>query len=68
MCLVGCRIGAIEACQLGKKVEVRVEGKTLVIEALKTPRASWFDGYQAEDEVEAWAMLPADEGDEGWTW
>jgi len=58
----------LEACQLGEEVELRVEGKTLVIEAMKAPRASWFDGYQSEDEVEAWEMLPADEGDEEWTW
>ena len=58
----------LEACGLGEEVELRVEGKTLVIEALKTPRAGWFDGYQAEADSDVLASLPADEADGEWEW
>ena len=30
------------------------------------PRAGWFDGYQPEQDVEAWESLPMDEGPEEW--
>ena len=38
----------LESCSLKGEVELRIEGKCLVIEALKKPRAGWFDGYQTE--------------------
>jgi len=36
----------LEACSLKKDVDLRIEGKTLVIEALKKPRVGWFDNYK----------------------
>ena len=44
----------LEACELGDEVDLRVEGKTLVIQALKIPRNGWFEGYQPEDDTGNW--------------
>lgn len=56
------------ACELGQEVELRVIGKSLVIEAVKSPRYQWFDGYQSEADIEPLATLPVDEDDEEWAW
>lgn len=59
----------LAACELGEEVELTVQGKTLVIEALKTPRQNWFTAFKperADDDV--WSELPPDEGDEEWSW
>ncbi len=59
----------LAACELGDEVELTIQGKTLVIEALKTPRTGWFSGFkpeQADDDV--WADLSCDEGDDEWVW
>ena len=58
----------LEACGLGEEVDLRMEGKTLVIEALKTPRSGWFDGYQPEADNDVLASLPVDEADGEWEW
>ncbi|WP_394753489.1 AbrB/MazE/SpoVT family DNA-binding domain-containing protein [Crenothrix sp.] len=58
----------LEACELGEEVELRVEGKTLVIEALQVPRSGWFDGYQAETDSDVLASLPVDEDSGEWEW
>ena len=56
------------ACELGQEVELRVVGKSLVIEAVKTLRSQWFDGYQPEADADLLATLPADEDDAEWVW
>jgi antitoxin MazE len=58
----------LEACELGDEVNLRVEGKTLVIEALKAPRSGWFDSYQSETDIDVLVSLPPDELDEEWQW
>jgi len=59
----------LETCELGEEVELTVRGKTLVIEAAKCPRAGWFEGFRPESaDDDAFAALPADEGDEDWQW
>lgn len=58
----------LEACGLGEEVDLRMEGKTLVIEAVKTPRSGWFDGYQPETDSDVLASLPVDEADGEWEW
>ena len=58
----------LESCALNDEVELRIEGKSLVIESLKKPRAGWFDGYQAESAETEWnEILPDDVSDE-WQW
>lgn len=59
----------IAACGLGPEVEMRIQGRTIVIEASGRPRATWFDTFVAEEEeVSAWDSLPPDEGTEEWVW
>jgi antitoxin MazE len=58
----------LEACELGDEVDLHIEGKTIVIEALKTPRAGWFNDYRAEADDDSWETFPADEGGEEWEW
>ncbi|MCQ8118276.1 AbrB/MazE/SpoVT family DNA-binding domain-containing protein [Methylomonas rosea] len=59
----------LAACELSDEVELTVQGKTLIIEALRTPRQNWFTAFkpeQADDDV--WSELPPDEDDEEWSW
>ena len=37
-------------------------------ETSKTLRENWFDGYNAENDVDVLASLPIDEGTEEWEW
>jgi antitoxin MazE len=59
----------IAACGLEGEVEIRIQGRTIVIEAVEKPRAHWFDSFVAEDEgSDPWDGIPADEATEEWTW
>ena len=58
----------LEACELRDEVNLRVEGKTLIIEAISAPRKGWFDNYQAENDVDVLSSLPHDETDDEWQW
>ena len=57
-------------CGVGTEIEMREEGRRLVIEPVKTVRLGWFDGYQAENETDAWeeemALTPVESED--WQW
>lgn len=61
-------VGLLEVCGLGEEVELRLEGKTLVIEALNTPRKGWFDQYDPQLDEDAWETLPVDADSEDWQW
>ena len=56
------------ACEMGDEVDIRLEGKSLVIAPIKAHRAGWFEGYKPETDAEPLAALSADEGIEEWTW
>lgn len=58
----------LAACEMGDEVDIRLEGKNLLIAPIKAPRAGWFDGYKQEADVEPLKALPVDEGDEEWVW
>lgn len=58
----------LAACEMGDEVDIRLEGKNLVIAPVKAPRAGWFEGYKPETDSEPLAVLPADEGREEWVW
>lgn len=58
----------LAACEMGDEVDIRLEGKNLVIAPVKAPRAGWFEGYKPETDPEPLAVLPADEGSEEWVW
>jgi len=44
----------LEGCDLGEEIEMRLEGKSLVIEAVKAPCTGWFDGYLPNADEELW--------------
>jgi antitoxin MazE len=58
----------LAACEMGDEVDIRLEGKSLVIAPIKAPRAGWFEGYKPETDPELLAPLPVDEGSEEWVW
>ena len=58
----------LAACEMGEEVDIRLEGKSLVIAPIKSPRTGWFDGYKPETDAEPFASLAADEGCEDWVW
>lgn len=58
----------LAACEMGDEVDIRLEGKTLLIAPINAPRASWFDGYKPDADVEPLAALPVSEGDAEWVW
>lgn len=60
--------GFIEACSLQDSIDLRIEGSTLVIEALKKPREGWFDGYQEEASDDTWNDTLPDDLTEEWEW
>jgi antitoxin MazE len=57
----------LDACSLKKDIDLRIEGKTLVIEALKKPRAGLFDTYQEEAD-DAWNDTLPEDITEEWEW
>jgi antitoxin MazE len=58
----------LAACEMETEVDIRMEGKTLLITPVKEPRAGWFADYRPEADSDALAALPVDEGDEEWVW
>ena len=58
----------LNACGLIDTVELRLEGSRLVIEAVKKPRADWFQGYDAARDSDAWNDLPLDADVVEWEW
>ncbi len=58
----------LAACEMEAEVDIRLEGKALLISPVKEPRAGWFEGYQPEGDSDVLAALPADEGTEEWVW
>lgn len=58
----------LAACEMADEVDIRVEGKNLVITPVSAPRAGWFDGYKPKDDAEPLAALPMDESTEEWVW
>ena len=58
----------IAACGFENEVDLKLEGKSLVIEAAGKPRLTWFDSWVAEGDIDAWKSLPTAEGTEEWEW
>jgi antitoxin MazE len=58
----------LAACGMGDEVDIRLEGKNLLIAPIKAPRTGWFEGYKLEADAEPLAALSVDEGDEEWVW
>lgn len=60
-------VALLETCELGEEVNLRIEGKTLVVEALNAPRKNWFTGYKVEEDADEWRTFPVDDNGE-WEW
>jgi antitoxin MazE len=58
----------LASCGLKDAVDLQIKGKKLVIEALKQPRAGWFDTVQTEPDEAVLDAIPVDEGDDEWLW
>jgi antitoxin MazE len=54
----------LEGCDIGTEIEIRQEGRRIVLEPVQKERSGWFDGYQAE--WEGITELPAES--EEWQW
>ena len=55
-------------CGITDEIELHLEGMKIVIEAARPTRAGWFDGYRAQDDVDAWGSLPPDSDSGEWEW
>lgn len=56
-------------CGITGEIELRLEGKTIVIEPARPVRSGWFEGYQADTpDTDAWEGLAPDEDAEEWAW
>jgi len=58
----------LAACEMSDEVDIRLEGKNLIIAPVHAPRAGWFEAYQPQADAEALAALPVDESTEEWVW
>ena len=58
----------LSACDFADTVELRLEGRRLVIEPVKAPRRDWFEGYDAAQDVDAWDDLPPAADAVDWEW
>ncbi|MEI7948942.1 MAG: AbrB/MazE/SpoVT family DNA-binding domain-containing protein [Gammaproteobacteria bacterium] len=58
----------LASCELNDGINLQVKGKRLILEALKQPRAGWFDNSQPEAEEAVLDSISAEEGSEDWTW
>ncbi|GAO35315.1 AbrB family transcriptional regulator [Sulfuricella sp. T08] len=58
----------LAACGMSDEVDIRLEGKNLVIAPVNAPRLGWFDSYKPETDAEPLAALPVDEDSEEWAW
>lgn len=58
----------LAACEMGEEVDIRLEGKNLLIAPINEPRSGWFENYNPKADTEPFAALPVDEGVEEWVW
>lgn len=60
----------LAACGISTEIEMRQEGRRIIIEPLNPlPRVGWFDTYQADKEVDVWAGITDTQAEsEDWQW
>lgn len=49
-------------------INMRVEGKCIVIEPLREAREGWFPAPEAGADIDFWAEFPTDADCEDWAW
>jgi antitoxin MazE len=55
-------------CGISDEIELRLEGKKIVIEPLRPAREGWYEGYNADADADAWDGLPPDADSDEWEW
>jgi len=55
-------------CGITDEIELRQEGKRIVIEPAQRTRQGWFDNYHPEDDADAWAGLSPEADSGEWEW
>lgn len=59
----------LESCGIGTEIEMRLEGRSIVIEPVDIPRKDWFNGYQTAKDQDAWEGLATNTvEEEDWQW
>ena len=57
----------LAACEIDNEIELRLDGRRIVIEPIRAPRTGWFDGYNQDTDEDVWGDLVEAE-DEDWQW
>ena len=55
-------------CGVVDEIDMRLEGKTIVIAAVRPAREAWYEGFNAELEDDAWEGLAQDLDCTDWSW
>lgn len=55
-------------CGITKALNLRLDNHRIIIEPLKTPRAGWFENYQAEKDIDIWEQFSPESDCEEWEW
>ncbi|MBI3370477.1 MAG: hypothetical protein HY017_01800 [Betaproteobacteria bacterium] len=55
-------------CGITDAIELRLEGRSIIIEPAKPSREAWFDHRSTGGEKDAWQRLPPDADNEDWEW
>ena len=60
----------LAACGIGTEIEMRQEGRRIIIEPMNPPpRLGWFNTYQADKDADAWAGITDTQAEsEDWQW
>ena len=59
----------LAACGIEGEIELRLEGKRIIIEPFCAHRNGWFDRYQPERDRNAWSgLVESDEDAAEWQW
>jgi len=59
----------LAACEIDTEIELRMDGKRIIIEPVREPRAGWFDEYRRESDASVWPELDETETEiEEWQW
>lgn len=55
-------------CGITGEIDLHLEGKKIVIEPVRTPRAGWFDAGVHEPDFDAWEGVSSLADDGEWSW
>jgi len=58
----------LAVCGIVDEIDLRLEGSRIIIEPLRPIRTGWFEGYRAENDVDAWELLSPVSDSGEWEW